>query len=55
MNEQDGDFPSLRVPNPEYDDTVDLVKRYAEMSMADIIIVTDPDSDRLVKRRRRRI
>ncbi|UQF81586.1 MAG: phospho-sugar mutase [Mogibacterium diversum] len=50
VNEQDnpdGDFPSLRVPNPEYDDTYDLAKKYAEMSMADIIIVTDPDSDRL--------
>lgn len=50
VNEQDrpnGDFPSLRVPNPEYDDTYDLAKKYAEMSIADIIIVTDPDSDRL--------
>ena len=50
VNEQErpnGDFPSLRVPNPEYDDTYDLAKKYAEMSIADIIIVTDPDSDRL--------
>lgn len=50
VNEQErpnGDFPSLRVPNPEYGDTYDLAKKYAEMSIADIIIVTDPDSDRL--------
>ena len=50
VNEQErpnGNFPSLRVPNPEYDDTYDLAKKYAEMSIADIIIVTDPDSDRL--------
>lgn len=43
----DGDFPSLRVPNPEYDDTYELAMKYADMSIADIIIVTDPDSDRL--------
>lgn len=50
VNEQDkpdGDFPTLRVPNPEYDDTYDLAIKYADMSMSDIIIATDPDSDRL--------
>lgn len=43
----DGDFPSLRVPNPEYEDTFDKAIQLAKVTMADIIIATDPDSDRL--------
>lgn len=43
----DGDFPTLRVPNPECEDTFDKAIEYAKLSMADIIIATDPDSDRL--------
>lgn len=43
----DGDFPTLRVPNPEYRDTFDCAIKYAGFSIADIIIATDPDSDRL--------
>lgn len=43
----DGDFPSLRVPNPEYEDTFDKAIELAKVTMADLIIATDPDSDRL--------
>lgn len=43
----DGDFPTLRVPNPECEDTFEKAIEYAKLSMADIIIATDPDSDRL--------
>lgn len=43
----DGDFPTMRIPNPECDDTFDVAIKYAQMSIADIIIATDPDSDRL--------
>ena len=43
----DGDFPTLRVPNPEYEDSFELAKKYARAVLADVIIATDPDSDRL--------
>ena len=43
----DGYFPSLRVPNPEYEDTFDKAIELAKVTMADLIIATDPDSDRL--------
>ena len=43
----DGTFPTLRVPNPEYEDTFRLAIEMAETEMADIVIATDPDGDRL--------
>lgn len=43
----DGNFPTLRVPNPEREDSFDLAKKYARVVAADVIIATDPDSDRL--------
>lgn len=43
----DGNFPTLRVPNPEREDSFELAKKYARAVAADAIIATDPDSDRL--------
>lgn len=43
----DGNFPTLRVPNPEREDSFNLAKKYARAVAADVIIATDPDSDRL--------
>lgn len=43
----DGNFPTLRVPNPEREDSFELAKKYARAVVADVIIATDPDSDRL--------
>ena len=42
-----GHFPPLRVPNPEREDSFALAKKYARAVAADVIIATDPDSDRL--------
>lgn len=43
----DGNFPTLRVPNPECEDSFELAKKYARAVAADVIIATDPDGDRL--------
>lgn len=43
----DGNFPTLRVPNPEREDSFELAKKYARAVAADVIIATDSDSDRL--------
>lgn len=42
-----GEFPTLRVPNPEFEDTFDLARNYARLTMSELIIATDPDADRL--------
>lgn len=43
----DGNFPTLQVPNPEREDSFALAKKYARAVAADVIIATDPGSDRL--------
>ncbi len=43
----DGNFPTLKVPNPENEDTFQIAIKTAKSLFADIIIATDPDSDRL--------
>jgi phosphoglucomutase len=45
--EPDGNFPTMVAPNPEREDTFNLAKKYAESSIADVVIATDPDGDRL--------
>lgn len=40
----DGSFPTCPSPNPEYEKSFDMAMKYAQG--ADIIIATDPDSDR---------
>ena len=43
----DGNFPTVRVPNPENRDVFDMAIELASRENADIIIGTDPDSDRI--------
>ncbi|GHU77749.1 phosphoglucomutase [Clostridia bacterium] len=43
----DGNFPTVKVPNPEERDTMKLVVELASKNGADIAFATDPDSDRL--------
>ncbi len=43
---QDGDFPTLRKPNPEEPEAFELAEKLAEKVGAELIILTDPDADR---------
>jgi phosphomannomutase len=43
----DGDFPTVTSPNPEEPEALDMAMTLAEKVKADIVIGTDPDSDRL--------
>ncbi len=42
-----GDFPTVKAPNPEERDVYDLAIKLADEKGADVIIATDPDCDRL--------
>ena len=42
-----GDFPTVEVPNPECAESFTLAKKYANALLADVILATDPDGDRL--------
>lgn len=43
----DGNFPTVKSPNPEEPEALELAIKKAEEIGADIVIGTDPDSDRL--------
>lgn len=43
----DGDFPTVKSPNPENADAFKLAEQLAQKVEADILLGTDPDSDRL--------
>mgnify|MGYP003683597789 CR=1 FL=1 len=43
----DGDFPTVVSPNPEEPEALEMALKLAEKTNADIVIGTDPDSDRL--------
>lgn len=45
--EPDGDFPTVESPNPEEPEALKMAMEIAEKEGADIVIGTDPDSDRL--------
>ena len=45
--EPDGDFPTVKSPNPEEPEALQLALELAEKVDGDIVIGTDPDSDRL--------
>ena len=42
----DGDFPTVKNPNPEYKEGFTLAIELAKQNDVDLIIGTDPDSDR---------
>lgn len=43
----DGEFPTLRFPNPEFPEAYELGKVLAKENGCDLIIATDPDADRM--------
>ena len=43
----DGDFPTVKKPNPEYPDVFEDGIKIADKVGSDLIIATDPDSDRV--------
>jgi len=43
----DGNFPTLKYPNPEEREALELALKKAEETDADLILATDPDADRL--------
>jgi len=45
--EPDGNFPTVKSPNPEEPEALTMALELAEKTNADIVIGTDPDSDRL--------
>src|SRR5690606_9194876 len=45
--EPNGDFPTVKSPNPEEPEALTMAMELAESLQADIVIGTDPDSDRL--------
>lgn len=47
QTEPDGDFPTLKYPNPEDSAAFDLALKLAKEKDADIVLATDPDADRL--------
>lgn len=47
QTEPNGDFPTLKYPNPEDPAAFDLALKLAKEKNADIVMATDPDADRL--------
>ncbi|MDT7833090.1 phospho-sugar mutase [Flavobacteriaceae bacterium S356] len=43
----DGDFPTVKSPNPEEPEALEMAMKLAEEIGADIVLGTDPDSDRI--------
>ncbi len=47
QSEPDGNFPTLKYPNPEEASAMEMAVNLAKKVKADIVMGTDPDSDRL--------
>lgn len=47
QQEPDGNFPTVAFPNPEITEAMELALKYGKQEKADLIMGTDPDSDRL--------
>jgi phosphoglucomutase/phosphomannomutase len=45
--EPNSEFPTVKYPNPEEQEALDMCKQLAEKVNADIFIATDPDADRM--------
>lgn len=45
--EPNGEFPTVKYPNPEEIEALELCKKTAETVNADLFIATDPDADRM--------
>lgn len=45
--EPDGDFPTVKVPNPEFKETLKMGIDQLVATNSDILLATDPDADRL--------
>ena len=43
----DGNFPTVKSPNPENSEAFDIAVKYAKEQNVDIVFGTDPDSDRI--------
>jgi len=43
----DGDFPTVKSPNPEEPEALEMALALAEKTNSDMVVGTDPDSDRL--------
>ncbi len=43
----DGRFPTVKSPNPENAEALELAIKQAEAEKADIVMATDPDADRM--------
>ena len=43
----DGNFPTVKKPNPEYKDVFELGIKIADEVKSDLVIATDPDADRV--------
>jgi len=43
----DGNFPTVKFPNPEYREALQLATQHLEATQSDIAIATDPDADRI--------
>jgi len=47
QSEGDGRFPTVKSPNPENAEALELAIKQAEEEKADIVMATDPDADRM--------
>ena len=47
QEQPNGDFPTVKSPNPENSEAFDIAVEYAKKQNADLIFGTDPDSDRI--------
>jgi phosphoglucomutase len=47
QNQPDGSFPTVKSPNPEAREALDMAIAQAEADGADIVLATDPDADRM--------
>lgn len=47
QEQPDGTFPTCPYPNPELEEAMSLGIKYAQRNRADIVLVTDPDCDRI--------